>query len=159
MSDTLQPHGRQQAQPPCPSQTPGACSNSCPSSQCCHPTILFPVVHLLGSIFPSIRVFTNESVLHIRWPKYWSFSFSISLCNKYSGLIFFRIDGFHLHAVQGTPKSLLQHHSWKPWILWHSAFFMVQLSHLYMTTGPQRIIKQIQNAGNQQEKRTHLFNK
>ena len=89
---------------------------------------------LLPSIFPSIRVFSNESFLHIRWPKYWSFSFSISPSNEYSGLISFRIDCFDLLAVQGTLKSLLQHHSSKVSILWHSAFFMVQLLHPYMTT-------------------------
>ena len=90
---------------------------------------------LLPSIFPNIRVFSNESALHIRWPKYWSFSFSISLSNGYSGLISFRIDWFDLLAVQGTLKSLLQHHSSKASILWCSAFFIVQLSHPYMTTG------------------------
>ena len=95
-----------------------------------------PVHHqLLPSIFPSIRVFSNESVLHIRWPKYWSFSFSISPSNEYSGLIFFRIDWFDLLAVQGILKSLLQHHSSKASILWCSAFFIVQLSHPYKTTG------------------------
>ena len=87
------------------------------------------------SIFPSIRVFSNESVLHMRWPKYWSFSFSISPSNRFSGLISFRVDWFDLLAVQGTLKSLLQHHSSKASILWHSAFFIVQLSHPYMTTG------------------------
>ena len=87
------------------------------------------------SIFPSIRVFSNESVLRIRWPKYWSFSFSISPSNEYSGPISFRMDWLDLHAVQGDLKSLLQHHSSKASILWHSAFFMVKLSHLYMTTG------------------------
>ena len=90
---------------------------------------------LLPSIFPSIRVFSNESVLCIRQPKYWDFTFSISLSNEYSGLIFFRIDWFDLLAVQGTLKSLIQHHSSKASVLWHSAFFMVQLSHPYMTTG------------------------
>ena len=90
---------------------------------------------LLPSIFPSIRVFSNELVLHIRWPNYWSFSFSTSPCNEYSGLILFRIDWFDLLAVQGTLKSLLQHHSSKASILPHSAFFVVQLSHLYMTIG------------------------
>ena len=90
---------------------------------------------LLLSIFPSIRVFSNESVLSIRWPKYWSFSFSISPSNGYSGLISFRIDWFDLLALQGTLKSLLQHHSSKASILWHSAFFMVQLSYPYMTSG------------------------
>ena len=90
---------------------------------------------LLPSIFPSIRVFSNESVLCIRWPEYWSFSFSISPSNEYSGLISFRIDCFDLLAVQGTLKSLLQHHCSKASILWRSAFFTVQLSHPYMTTG------------------------
>ena len=90
---------------------------------------------LLPSIFPSIRVFSNKSVLHIRWPKYWSFNFSISPSNEYSGLISFRIDLFDLLAVQGTLKSLLQHHSSKASILRCSAFFIVKLSHPYMTTG------------------------
>ena len=90
---------------------------------------------LLPSIFPSIRVFSHESVLHIRWPKYWSFSFGISPSNEYSGLISFRMDWLDLLAVQGTLKSLLQHHSSKTSILWCSAFFIVQLSHPYMTTG------------------------
>ena len=90
---------------------------------------------LLPSIFPSIRVFSNESVLHIRWPKHWSFSFSNSSSNEYSGLISFRIDWFDLLAVQGTLKSLLQYHSSKASIPWCLAFFMVQLSHLYMTPG------------------------
>ena len=95
----------------------------------CHPLLLPP------SIFPSIRVFTNESVRHIRWPKYWNFSFSISPSNEYSGLISFRMDWLDRLAVQGTLKSLFQHHSSKASILWHSAFFIVQLSHPYMTTG------------------------
>ena len=90
---------------------------------------------LLPSVFPSIRVFSNGSVLHTRWPKYWSFSFSISPFNEYSGLISFRMDWFDLLAVQGTLKSLLQHHSTKASILQCSAFFIVQLSHPYMTTG------------------------
>ena len=89
----------------------------------------------LPSIFPRIRVFSNESAPQIRWPKYWSFSFSISLSDEYSGLISFRIDCFDLLAVQGIPKSLLQHHSSKASILPYSAFFIVQLSHPYMTTG------------------------
>ena len=93
-----------------------------------------PILHLL-SIFSSIRVFANESVLHIRWLKYWSFSFSISPSNEYSGLISFRMDWLDLHAVQGILKSLLQHHSSKVSILRCSAFFIVQLSHPYMTTG------------------------
>ena len=87
------------------------------------------------SIFPSIRVFSNESVLHIKWPKYWSFSFSASLSNEHSGLISFRMDWFDLPVVQGTVKSILQQHSSKSSILWCSAFFIVQLSHAYMTTG------------------------
>ena len=95
----------------------------------CHPLLL------LHSIFPSIRVFSNESALHIRWPKYWSFSFNISPSNEHSGLISFRMDWLDLLAVQGTLKSLLQYHSSKPSILQHSAFFIVQISHLYMTTG------------------------
>ena len=99
-----------------------------------HLTLCLPLL-LLPSIFPSIRVFSNESVLWIRWPKYWSFNFSISPSNEYSGLISFIIDWFDLLAVQGTLKSLFQHHSTKASILQSSAFFMVQLSHPYMTTG------------------------
>ena len=95
----------------------------------CHSLFLLP------SIFPSIRIFSNESALRIKCPKYWSFSFSISPSNEYSGLISFRIDCFYLFAVQGTLKSLLQHHSLKALIHHHPAFFMVQLSHPYMTTG------------------------
>ena len=94
----------------------------------CRPLLLLP------SIFPSIRGFSNESALHIRWPKYWSFSFSISPSNEYAGLISFRMDWLDLLAVQGTLKSLLQHHSSKASILWCSAFYTVQLSHSYMTT-------------------------
>ena len=97
--------------------------------------ILYHSLLFLPSIFPSIRVFSSESVLCIRWPKYWGFSFSISPSNDYSQLISFRIDWLDLLAVQGTLKSLLQHHSSKASILQHSAFFMVQLSHSYMTTG------------------------
>ena len=95
----------------------------------CHPLLLLP------SIFPSIRLFGSDSALHIRWPKYWSFSFSISPFSEYSGLISFRTDWLDLLAVQGALRSLLQHHSSKPSILWCSAFFIVQLSHPYMTTG------------------------
>ena len=133
-SDSLQPHGQQHTRPPCPSPTPGVSSNSCPLSQWCHPTIspCCPLL-LLPSVFPSIRVFPNESALHIRWPKYWSFSFSISPSNEYSGLISFRIDWFDLRAVQWTLKSLLQLHNSKASILQCSAFFMDQLLHPYMT--------------------------
>ena len=104
----------------------------------CHPLTLLP------SIFPSIRVFSHESVLHIRWSKYWSFSFNISPSNEYSGLISFRMDWMDFFAVQGTLKSLLQHHSSKASILWHSAFFIVQLSHPNVTTGKTTgLIRQI----------------
>ena len=95
----------------------------------CHPLLLLP------SVFPSIRVFTNESALRIRWPKYWSFSFNVSPSNEHPGLISFRMDWFNLLAVLGTLKSLLQHHSSKASVLQRSAFFVVQLSHPYMTTG------------------------
>ena len=123
VSDSSWPHGLQHARLSCPLPTPGVCSNSCPSSGWCHPTILscHPLL-LLPSVFPSIRVSSRESVLHIRWPKYWSFSFSISLPNEYSGLISFRIDWFDLLAVQGTLKSLLQ-----PTVQKHQ-FFGAQLS-------------------------------
>ena len=100
----------------------------------CHPFLLLP------SIFPSIRVFSNESALHIRWPKYWSFSVNISPSNEHSGLISFRMDWLDLLAVQGALESLLQHHSSKASILWHSAFFMVQFLHLYMTTGKTKAL-------------------
>ena len=138
MSDSLQPHGLQHSSLPCLSPTPGACSYSCPSSWwwhlppkhlICHPLLLLP------SVFPSIRVFSNESVLHIRWPQYWSFSFIISPSNEYSGLISFRIDWVDLLAIQGTLKSLLQYHTSKASVLQCSAFFIVQLSHPYMTAG------------------------
>ena len=136
MSNSLQPHGLQHARLPCPSPTPGACSNSCPSSQWCHPTISFSVVPilLLPLVFPSIRVSPSESVLRIRWPKYCRLSFSISPSNEYSGLISFRVDWLDLLAVQGTLRSLLQHHTSKASILQHSAFFIAQILHPYMTT-------------------------
>ena len=135
-SDSLRPHTLQHSRLLCSSPTPRACSNSCPSSSWCHPTILFcrPLL-LLPSVFPSIRVFSSESVLHVRCPKYWSFSFSISPSNEYSGLISFRMDWLDLLVVQGTLKSLLQHQSSKASIFWCSAFFIGQLSHPYMTTG------------------------
>ena len=116
------------------SPTPGVHSNSWPLSQWCHPTISFSVVPF-SSIIPSIRVFSNESALRIRWPKHWCFSFSINPSNEYSGLISFRRYWLDLLAVQGILKSLLQHHSSKASILRCSAFFTVQLSHPYMTTG------------------------
>ena len=140
----LQPHEPQHARPLCPSTTPRDHINNSRSSLklmsiksvmpsnhliLCHPLLLLP------SIFPSIRVFSNEAALHIRWPKYWSFRFNISPSNENSGLIFFRMDWLDLLAVQGTLKSLLQHHSSKASILQHSAFFIVQISHPYMTTG------------------------
>ena len=111
MSYSLRPHGLQHARIPCPSPTPGACSNLCPSSQWCHPTISSSVIPFSSCLqsFPSIRVFSNESVLCIRWPKDCGFSFRISPSNEYSGLISFRIGWFDLLAVQGTLKSLLQH--------------------------------------------------
>ena len=139
VSDSLQSHGVQHARLPCPLPDPRACSNSCPSSHCCHPTIPFSVLcHpllLLLSVFPSIRVFSNESALHIRWPNYWSFSFNISPSNEHSRLISFRMDWLDLLAFQETLKNLLQHHSSKASFLQPSAFFIVQLSHPYMITG------------------------
>ena len=138
MSKSLQPRRLQHTSPPCPSPTPGVYSNSFPLSRWSvmpsYHLILF-CPRLLPSIFPSIRVFSNESVLRLRWPKCWSFSFNISPSNEYSGLISFRIDWLDLHAVQRTLKSLLQQHSSKASILWRSAFFIVLLSHAYMTTG------------------------
>ena len=131
MPDSLRPHGLQHARLSCPSPTPRAYSNSShavqPSYLCC------TILSLLPSIFLSIRLFSNEPALHIRWPKYWSFSISPS--REYSGLISFRINWLGLPAVQGTLKSLLQHHSSKASILPCSAFFMVQFSHLYITIG------------------------
>ena len=136
MSDSLWPDGLQHARPPCPSPTPRVYSNSCPLSVM--PSNRLILCHLLllpPSIFPRIRVFSSESVLHIRWPKYWSFSFSIITSNEHPGLISFRMDWLDLLAVQGTLKSLLQHHSSKASILQRSAFFIVQLWYPYMTTG------------------------
>ena len=136
VSDSLWLHGLQHARLPCPSLPPRASSNSCSLSQWFHPAIsLCHPLLLLPSNFASIRVFSNEWVLRVRWSKYWSFSFSIHPSNEYSGLLSFRIDWFDLLAVQETLKSLLQHYSSKASLLWHSAFFMVHLSHPYMTTG------------------------
>ena len=136
MSDSLWPRESQHVRPPCPSPAPGVYSNSCPLSWWCHHhLILCDPLLLPPSIFPSIRVFSNESALRIRWPKCWSFSFNISPSNEHSGLISFRMDWLDLLAVQGTLKSLLQYDSSKASILWCLAFFTVQLSHPYMTTG------------------------
>ena len=119
---------------PCPSPTPGACSNSCPSSWRCHPTISSSVVPFSTCLqsFPTSGSLKHESVLRIRWPKYWSFSFSLSPPNEYSELTSFRIDWLDLFAVQGILKSLPQHHISKASILQHSVFCMVQLSHQYI---------------------------
>ena len=133
VSDSLRTHGLQHTRPPCLSPTPRVYSNSCPSSWWCHTTISSSVI-LFSSRLPSIRVFSNESVLFIRWQKYWSLSFNISLSNEYSGLTSFRMDWLDFLAVQGTLKSLLQHHSSKASILWYSAFFLVHFSPRYMTT-------------------------
>ena len=139
VSDSLRPHGLQHARLPCPSPTPRGCSlMSIESVMPFNHLILSRPLLLLPSIYPSIRVFSNESVLRIRWPKYWSFSFSISPSNECSGLISFMIHWFDL-AVRGTLKSLLQYHSLKASILQRSAFLTVQLSHPYMTTGKTSI--------------------
>ena len=137
VSNSLRPHESQHTRPPCPSPTPGVYTNSTsiksvmPSSHLIlsHPLLLLPPIP------PSIRVFTTESILCMRWPKYWSFIFSTSPSNEHPGLISFRMDWWDLLAVQGTLKSLFQHHSSKASILQCSAFFTVQLSHPHMTTG------------------------
>ena len=137
VSDSSRPHGLQHAELPCPSPNSQSLLKLMPIDlvmpfnhlKLCHPLLLPP------SVFPSIRAFSSESALQIRWPKYWNFSFNISPSNEYSGLISFRIEWLDLLVVQGTHKSLLQHHNPKASILLHSAFFIVQLSHLYMTTG------------------------
>ena len=131
MSNSFRSHGLQHARLLWPPLFPGVCSNSCLLSRWGYLTLLCHSFLLLPSIFPSIRVFSNESALCIRWPKFWSFSFS-NLFNEYSVLISFRIDCFDLLAIQGTLKSLLQHHKVKASILRHSAFFMVQFSHSYI---------------------------
>ena len=135
MSDSLQPHESQHARPPFPSPTPGVYPNSCPLSWWCHPTISSSVVHSP----PALNLSQHQGLFKwvsscIRWPKYWSFSFNISPPNEHPGQIF-RMDWLDLLEVHGTLKSLLQHHSSKASIIWHSAFFTVQLSHPYMTTG------------------------
>ena len=131
VSDSLGHHGLQQARPPCSSPTPGVYSNSCPLSQWCHPTTSSSVIPFscLQS-FPALGSFQMSQCFCIRWPKYWNFSFSISLSNEYSGLISFRMDSLDLLEVQGTLKSLLQHHSSKTSILWCSAFF-ISNCHIY----------------------------
>ena len=136
VSDSLWPHELQHARPPCPSPSPRVDSDSRPLSQWCHPAISSSVVPF--SYCPQslpASVFSNESVLCIRWPKYWSFSFSISPSKEHLGLISFRMNWLEFLAVQGTLKSLLQQHSSKASILWCSAFFTVHVSHSYMTTG------------------------
>ena len=136
MSDSLWPHGMQHSRLPCSSPTLGACSDSCPSSWWCHLTVssfVVPFSHL--QFFPASGSFPMSQFFTSGGQKYWSFSFSISPSNEYSGLISFRIAWLDLLAVQGTLKSLLQHHSSKASILQCSAFFIVQLSHSYMTTG------------------------
>ena len=141
VSDFLRPHGLQHTMPPCPSRTPGVYPNSCPLSRWCHLTILSSVIPFFSSpqSFPASGSFP-ESALCFRWSKYWSLSLNISASNEYSGLISFRINWFDLLAVQGTVKSLLQHHSSKTSILRHSAFLMAQLSHPYMATGKTTVL-------------------
>ena len=135
MSHSLRPHRLQLARLPCPSLSPRACSNSGPLSWWCHPTISSSVIPFSSCLQSFPMSGSYESALLIRWPKYWSFSFSISPSNEYSGLISFRTDQFDLLAVQGTLKSFLQHHNLKASILRCSAFFMGQLSHPHMITG------------------------
>ena len=138
VSNSLRPHESQHTRPPCPTPTPGVYSDSCPSSQWCHSAISSSVIPFSScpQSLPASESFpASQFFLHIRWPKYWSFSFSISPSNEHPGLISFRMDWLDLLAVQGPLKSLLQHHSSKASIFRHSAFFIVQLSHPYMTTG------------------------
>ena len=130
-SDSSWPQGPQHTRPPCPSPTPGVYPNSSPLSPWWHSTISSSV----DPFFSCFQSFSNESALHLRWPKYWSFSFNISPSNEHPGLISFTMDWLGLLAVQETLKNLLQHHSSKASIFQHSAFFIVQLSHPYMTTG------------------------
>ena len=141
MSNSLRPHGLQHSRPPCPSPAPRVYSNSCPLSQWWHPAISPSLITFNPpSVFPSIEVLLNESVLRIRWPKHWSFSFNISPSKQYLGLISFRMDWLDLLAVQVTLMSLLQHYSSKASILQYSTFFIVQLLHPYMTTGKTKVL-------------------
>ena len=137
VSNSSWPHELQHGRLPCSSPSPGVCPNSCPLHSWCHATIPSSVALLSFCLqsFPTSGFFPMSQFFPIRWPKYWSFSFSISPSNEYSGLISFRIDWFDLLAVQGTLNSLLQDHNLKALILRHSAFFMIQLSHPHMTTG------------------------
>ena len=137
VSDSLPPYKSQHARPLCPSPTPGVHPNSCPSTVMPSSHLILCCPLLLLPIPPSIRVFSNESTLSMRWPKYWSFRLSISPSNEHPGLVSFRIDCLDLLAVQGTPKSLLQNHCSKASILQRSAFFTVELSHPYINTHTQ----------------------
>ena len=130
-------HGLQHVRPPCPSPTPGVYSNWCLLSWWCHPTISSSVIPFSPCLqsFPAWGYFQKEAIIHIRWPKYWSFSFSISPSSEHSGLIYFRVNWLDLLCVQGTLKNLLQHHSSKASSLQCSGFFIVQLSYSYVTTG------------------------
>ena len=148
MSDSLRPHESQHARAPCLSPTPGVHSNSCPSSRWCHPTISASVAPFSSGLqsFPASGSFSRRQIFLIRWPKDWSFSFSISRSSEYSGLISFRMDWLDLLAVQRTLKSLLQCCSSKASILQCSAFFRVWLSHPYMTTGKTTPLTKEQSA-------------
>ena len=141
MSDSFGPHEPQHARPPCPSPTPRVHPNPCPLSQWCHPTISSSVVSYSScpQPFPASGSF-QMSQLFVLGGQYWNFSFNISPSNEHPGLISFRMDWLGLLAVQGTLKSLLQHHSSKASVLWHSVFFILQLSHSYMTTGKTKAL-------------------
>ena len=142
MSDSLQPHGLQYARLSCPSPTPGAYSNSCSLSRWYYPTISSSVVPFSSHLqsFPASGSFPMSQFFTFRWQNFWSFSFSINPSNEYSGLISFMMDWLDLLAVQGTLKNVLQHHSSKASVLCRSAFFIVQLSHPYMTTGKTKAL-------------------
>ena len=156
----LRPHEPQHTRPPCPSPTPGVHPNPCPLSRWCHPTISSSVVPFSSCppSFPASGSFLHESALRIKWLKCWCFGFNIHPSNKHPGLISFRMDWLDLLAVQGTLKSLLQHHSSKASILLHSAFFIVHLSHPYMTTGKTiALTKQLQFSSVQSLSHVQLF--